>query len=423
MMPLLPLIPAFPLAGFALLALGGGRLTPRHIAWIGTGSVAASALVALLITPEFLAGLPQTAHYRQSLWTWVDTAGFTAGVTWYLDALSLLMTLVITGVGFLIHLYSVEYMAGDEGYRRFFAYMNLFIASMLTLVLADDLLLLYLGWEGVGLCSYLLIGFWYQDAGNGAAAQKAFLVTRAGDTAFAIALFLLFATLGTLSIQQVQILAAAAWPIGSGIAVAVTALLLVGAIGKSAQLPLQVWLPDAMAGPTPVSALIHAATMVTAGVYLIARMHALFSLAPPVQYIVAVIGVLTLLGAACSAIVQHDIKRILAYSTISQIGYMFLALGVGAWSAALFHFLTHACFKALLFLAAGAVILSLHHEQDIRRMGGLRGKLPLAFWTSLAGAGALAGVPLMTSGFFSKEWILEAVWSSPLGGPDRKSVV
>ena len=207
MMPLLPLIPAFPLAGFALLALGGGRLTPRHIAWIGTGSVAASALVALLITPEFLAGLPQTAHYRQSLWTWVDTAGFTAGVTWYLDALSLLMTLVITGVGFLIHLYSVEYMAGDEGYRRFFAYMNLFIASMLTLVLADDLLLLYLGWEGVGLCSYLLIGFWYQDAGNGAAAQKAFLVTRAGDTAFAIALFLLFATLGTLSIQQVQILA------------------------------------------------------------------------------------------------------------------------------------------------------------------------------------------------------------------------
>jgi NADH-quinone oxidoreductase subunit L len=242
-------------------------------------------------------------------------------------------------------------------------------------------------------------------------------VTRAGDTAFAIALFLLFTTLGTLSIQELQTVAVAIWPAGSTLAVAVAALLLVGAVGKSAQLPLQVWLPDAMAGPTPVSALIHAATMVTAGVYLIARMHALFALAPPVQYAVAVIGVLTLLVAACSALVQYDIKRILAYSTISQIGYMFLALGVGAWSASLFHFLTHACFKALLFLAAGAVILSLHHEQDIRRMGGLRRHLPVPFWTSLAGAGALAGVPLITSGFFSKEWILGEVWSSPLGGP------
>jgi len=416
MLSLLSLIPAFPLMGFALLTLAGGRLTQRQIAAIGTSSIGASALITAMIAAEFIAALPNTAHYRQTLWTWIETAGFTAGVTWYLDALSLLMTLVITGVGFLIHLYSVEYMAGDDGYRRFFAYMNLFVASMLVLVLADNLLLLYLGWEGVGLCSYLLIGFWYRQPENGAAARKAFLVTRAGDTAFAIALFMLFATLGTLSIQQVQILAVAAWPAGSEIAVAVAALLLVGAIGKSAQLPLQVWLPDAMAGPTPVSALIHAATMVTAGVYLIARMHALFSLAPSVQYAVAVIGVLTLLGAGCSALVQHDIKRILAYSTISQIGYMFLALGVGAWSAAMFHFLTHACFKALLFLAAGAVILSLHHEQDIRRMGGLRRSLPMAFWASLAGAGALAGVPLVTSGFFSKEWILDAAGHSPLGG-------
>ena len=417
MLSLLSLIPMLPLAGFALLALGGGRLSHRQIAWIGTGSVGASALVAALVGIDVLAGLPEKAHYRQTLWLWVDTAGFTAGVTWYLDALSLLMMVVITGIGFLIHLYSVEYMAGDEGYRRFFAYMNLFVASMLILVLADNLLLLYLGWEGVGLCSYLLIGFWYRQSKNGAAAQKAFLVTRAGDTAFAIALFMLFTTLGTLSIQQVQILAVAAWPAGSGIAVAVAALLLVGAIGKSAQLPLHVWLPDAMAGPTPVSALIHAATMVTAGVYLIARMHALFSLAPPVLHAVAVIGVLTLLGAACSALVQRDIKRILAYSTISQIGYMFLALGVGAWSAAMFHFLTHACFKALLFLAAGAVILSIHHEQDIGRMGGLRRDLRLPFWASLAGAGALSGVPIVTSGFFSKEWILEATWHSPLGGP------
>jgi NADH-quinone oxidoreductase subunit L len=417
MLPLLSLIPGFPLVGFALLALAGGRLSPRQIAWIGTGSIGASGLVAALVGIDVLSGLPETTHYRQTLWTWIDTAGFTAGVTWYLDALSLLMTVVITGVGFLIHLYSVEYMAGDEGYRRFFAYMNLFVASMLILVLADNLLLLYLGWEGVGLCSYLLIGFWYRQSENGTAAQKAFLVTRAGDTAFAIALFLLFATLGTLSIQQVQILAVAAWPPGSTVAIAVAALLLVGAIGKSAQLPLHVWLPDAMAGPTPVSALIHAATMVTAGVYLIARMHALFSLAPPVLHAVAVIGVLTLLGAACSALVQRDIKRILAYSTISQIGYMFLALGVGAWSAAMFHFLTHACFKALLFLAAGAVILGLDHEQDIGRMGGLRRHLRLPFWASLAGAGALAGVPLVTSGFFSKEWILEAAWHSPLGGP------
>jgi NADH-quinone oxidoreductase subunit L len=417
MVSLLWLIPVFPLAGFALLALGGGRMSHRQIARIGTGSVGASAVVAALVGVDLLSGLPETTHYRQTLWAWIDTAGFTAGVTWYLDALSLLMTLVITGIGFLIHLYSVEYMAGDEGYHRFFAYMNLFVASMLILVLADNLLLLYLGWEGVGLCSYLLIGFWYRQSEHGAAAQKAFLVTRAGDTALAIALFMLFTALGTLSIQQVQILAAAAWPAGSPLAVAVAALLLVGAIGKSAQLPLHVWLPDAMAGPTPVSALIHAATMVTAGVYLIARMHGLFSLAPPVLHTVAVIGVLTLLGAACSALVQRDIKRILAYSTISQIGYMFLALGVGAWSAAMFHFLTHACFKALLFLAAGAVILSLHHEQDIGRMGGLRRDLRLPFWASLAGAAALAGVPLMTSGFFSKEWILEATWHSPLGGP------
>jgi NADH-quinone oxidoreductase subunit L len=307
-------------------------------------------------------------------------------------------------------------MQDDEGYRRFFAYMNLFVASMLTLVLADNLLLLYLGWEGVGLCSYLLIGFWYREPENGAAAQKAFIVTRIGDTAFAIGLFALFAQFQTLSIQDVQSLAAQSWPIGSGIAIAVAALLLAGAVGKSAQLPLQVWLPDAMAGPTPVSALIHAATMVTAGVYLIARMHTLFTLAPSVQYAVALIGVFTLLVAGLSALVQRDIKRILAYSTISQIGYMFLALGVGAWSAAMFHFLTHACFKALLFLGAGAVIVSLHHEQDIFRMGGLRRHLPLTFWTVLVGAAALSGVPLITSGFYSKDWILWATWSSPLGG-------
>ncbi len=417
MLQLLWLIPALPTAGFLLLSLFGGRLSRRHIAWIGAGSVGSAALITGLVTVAFLGILPESAVYRQTLWTWVETAGLAVGIAWHLDALSLLMCLVITGVGFLIHLYSIEYMQEDDGYRRFFAYMNLFVASMLTLVLADNLLLLYLGWEGVGLCSYLLIGFWYREAENGVAAQKAFIVTRIGDTAFAIGLFALFAQFKTLNIQEVQALAGGAWPVGSGMAVAVAALLLAGALGKSAQLPLQVWLPDAMAGPTPVSALIHAATMVTAGVYLIARMHTLFSLAPPVLFAVAVIGLLTLLIAGFSALVQRDIKRILAYSTISQIGYMFLALGVGAWSAAMFHFLTHACFKALLFLAAGAVIASLHHEQDIFRMGGLRRRLPLTFWTMLIGAAALSGVPFVTSGFFSKDWILWETWASPLGGP------
>ena len=253
----------------------------------------------------------------------------------------------------MIHVYSAEYMRDDEGYSRFFAYMNLFVASMLVLVLADNLLLLYVGWEGVGLCSYLLIGFWYADPANGRAARKAFLVTRVGDAAMAVGLLLLFDQLGTLQIQELMQRASRQWPAGSGLAVASAALLLAGAVGKSAQLPLQTWLPDAMAGPTPVSALIHAATMVTAGVYLIARMHVLFLLAPQVQMVVAVIGAATLLLAGLSALAQRDIKRVLAYSTISQIGYMFLALGVGAWSAAMFHLMTHACFKALLFLAPG----------------------------------------------------------------------
>jgi NADH-quinone oxidoreductase subunit L len=283
---------------------------------------------------------------------------------------------------------------------------------MLILVLADNLVVLYLGWEGVGLCSYLLIGFWYRDPANGRAARKAFVVTRVGDTALAIGLFLLFTRLGTLDIQTVTARAAQEWPVGSGVAVLVAALLLGGAVGKSAQLPLQTWLPDAMAGPTPVSALIHAATMVTAGVYLIARTHGLFQLAPAVLTAVAVIGALTLLLAGCAALAQNDIKRVLAYSTISQIGYMFLALGVGAWSAAIFHLMTHAFFKALLFLAAGGVIVALDGEHDIFEMGGLRRELPIVFWTFLFGAGALAGLPLVTAGFYSKEAILGQVWST-----------
>src|SRR5690348_10448897 len=326
------------------------------------------------------------------------------------------MVLVITFVAFLIHLYSTEYMEGDVGYSRFFAYMNLFVASMVTLVLADNLLLLYLGWEGVGLCSYLLIGFWYTDPANGRAARKAFIVTRVGDTSMVIGLFLIFQRLGTLNIQDLMHRAAQQWPVGAAVAIAVSALLLGGAVGKSAQLPLQTWLPDAMAGPTPTSALIHAATMVTAGVYLIARTHVLFSLAPPVMLAVAVIGAATLLLAGCSALTQRDIKRVLAYSTISQIGYMFLALGVGAWAAAIFHLMTHAFFKALLFLSAGVVIQRLGEEHDIFRMGGLRHRMPLAFWSFLAGSASLAALPILTAGFYSKDLILWAAWSDGFGG-------
>jgi NADH-quinone oxidoreductase subunit L len=365
-----------------------------------------------------MASHPSGYTYTQVLWQWLSVEGFRPEIAFTLDALSLIMVLVITIVGFMIHLYSTEYMAGeDEGYSRFFAYMNLFVGSMLTLVLADNLLLLYLGWEGVGLCSYLLIGFWYKDSENGRAAMKAFIVTRVGDAAMAIGLFILYHNLGTLQIHEVMARASVQWPVGSALAIASSALMLCGAVGKSAQLPLQTWLPDAMAGPTPVSALIHAATMVTAGVYLIARTNVLFTLAPPVQLAVAVIGAATLIMAGISALMQRDIKRALAYSTMSQIGYMFLALGVGAWSAAIFHLMTHAFFKALLFLSAGVVINALHHERDMFRMGGLRLQLPLIFWVFLIGAGSLSALPLITAGFYSKDMILWAAWSSEQGSP------
>jgi NADH-quinone oxidoreductase subunit L len=416
MLECLWLIPTLPLAGALLLVLWGGRWPRAAIAAVGAGSVGLSAALTCAVTASFLAAPPAGATYTQTLWTWIDVGDFAPRIAFRLDALSLTMSLVVTFVGFLIHLYSTEFMREDPGYRRFFAYLNLFVAAMLVLLLGSDLLLLYLGWEGVGLCSYLLIGFWYDDPANGRAARKAFLVTRVGDAAMAVGLLLIFVELRTLDIQAVLQRAAQGWPVGSPLAIAAAALLLVGALGKSAQLPLQTWLPDAMAGPTPVSALIHAATMVTAGVYLIARMNGLFALAPPVQASVAAIGAVTLLYAGCSALTQRDIKRVLAYSTISQIGYMFLALGVGAWSAAIFHFLTHAFFKALLFLSAGAIILSLHHEHDIFKMGGLRKHLPVAYWTFLAASASLAGFPLVTAGFYSKDWILWEAWSSPLGG-------
>jgi NADH-quinone oxidoreductase subunit L len=406
MQNLLFLIPALPFVGFLVLALVGRRLSKRTVALVGTGSVGSSALVACIMAIELVNRPDSGGAVTQTLWSWIPLDTYSAGISYLLDHLSMVMVLVITVVGFLIHLYSTEFMQDEEGYSRYFAYMNLFVGSMLTLVLADNLLLLYLGWEGVGLCSYLLIGFWYKDPANGRAARKAFVVTRVGDTAMALGLFLLFTNLHTLNIRDLMQAASDQWAPGSSLAVLAAGLLLGGALGKSAQLPLQTWLPDAMAGPTPVSALIHAATMVTAGVYLIARTHVLFSLAPQVQHAVAIIGAVTLLVAGFSALAQKDIKRVLAYSTISQIGYMFLALGVGAWSAALFHFMTHAFFKALLFLGAGVVILAQHHEHDMFRMGGLRTKLPLTFWTFLAGACSLSALPLVTAGFYSKDLIL-----------------
>jgi len=411
MLEYLWLIPLLPLASFVLLVSTAGHLPKTLVAISGAGSVGLSALCVLFVGLEFLQN-PQPVS--QSLWTWMQVGNFAPQFAFYVDGLTMVMMSVITGVGFLIHLYSTEFMAQDSDYSRYFAYMNLFVSAMLVLVMADNLMLLYLGWEGVGLCSYLLVGFWYKDPANGKAARKAFVVTRIGDTAMILGLLLLFTHLGTLTIQPLMEAAAVQWAVGDWLPTVAALLLLGGAVGKSAQLPLQTWLPDAMAGPTPVSALIHAATMVTAGVYLVARTHALFLLSPTAQLVVALVGIFTLLLAAFTALNQHDIKRILAYSTISQIGYMFLALGVGAWSAGIFHLMTHAFFKALLFLGAGAVIHCLHHEHNIFKMGGLRKLLPVAFWSFLIGSAALAALPY-TAGFYSKDQILLQAWAFESG--------
>lgn len=410
---LIPLIPALPLLGCLILTFAGKFMSRSLVALIAAGSVSLAAICVIAVAVSFFND-PSTP-VTSLLYTWIDTGGFKAEIAFRLDALSLVFSFVITFVGALIHIYSIEFMKDDEGFTRFFIYMNLFVASMLILVLADNLLLLYLGWEGVGLCSYLLIGFWYREHSNGYAARKAFIVTRIGDTFMIIGLFLLFISFGTLNINDILTEAPSAWNTGSVTAIIAAALLLGGAVGKSAQLPMQTWLPDAMAGPSPVSALIHAATMVTAGVYLIARMHGIFELAPAVQYAVAIIGAITLLIAGFSAFAQHDLKRVLAYSTISQIGYMFLALGVGAWSAAIFHFMTHAFFKALLFLAAGSIILLLHEEHDMHKMGGLKNRLPLIFITFLVGGASLSALPLITAGFYSKDQILWFAWASDSG--------
>ena len=398
----------FPLIGFVLLAAGRNKLPENVAAIIGAGSVGLSALVALIAGIGFVNN--GSTPVVQNLWTWFSVGDFAPGISLHLDGLSLLMMGMVTGVGFLIHIFATWYMRGEEDFARFFSYFNLFVASMLVLVLGDNLALLFLGWEGVGLCSYLLIGYYYQNPENGFAAIKAFTVTRVGDVFLLIALFLLFQQFGTLHIGTIVAEAPKVLALDHNLALWTSLMLFLGAAGKSAQIPLQTWLADAMAGPTPVSALIHAATMVTAGIYLCCRMFSVFEMTPEVMQFISITGAVTLLVAGFAALVQTDIKRILAYSTMSQLGYMFMAVGAEAYQAGLFHMLAHAFFKALLFLSSGAVILAYHHEQNIFKMGGLYHKNKFLFACFAVGGGALAAIPFLTIGFFSKDAILGAVW-------------
>lgn len=406
-MSMLPLTFILPLLGFIILSTMRDKLSEKAAIIVGVGSMGLSALFALIAGSSFLANQDSNPVVHIPLWTWMKVGNFAPNFGLTLDGLGVTMLGVITGVGFLIHLFASWYMRGEVGFARFFSYMNLFVASMLLLVLADNLVLLYLGWEGVGICSYLLIGFYYSNRANGRAAMKAFTVTRVGDVFLAFGLFLLFRELGTLNIHEIIERVPQVFTLNNATLQLTAIMLVLGAMGKSAQIPLHSWLADAMAGPTPVSALIHAATMVTAGVYLIARLHPIFILTPDVLLNwVGLVGAVTLVVAGFCALAQTDIKRILAYSTMSQIGYMFLALGVGAWQVAVFHLMTHAFFKALLFLGSGAVIISVHHEQNIFKMGGLRKKIPLVFWCFVVGGGALAAIPFVTVGFYSKDAII-----------------
>ncbi len=411
------IIPFFPLAGFLVLGLVGRRLPVAAVSLTACGSVALSFVTALFSWQALLRQPDEARFFSQRLFTWIAAGNFQADFSFGLNPLSMVMVLVITGVGLLIHIYSTGYMHGDPGYPRFFAYLNLFLFAMLTLVMAENYLLLFVGWEGVGLCSYLLIGFWFEKPAAASAGKKAFLVNRIGDAAFLLGLFLLFYQFGTLDFRGIEHALHSEplhFPVETGQigTLTLTALLLfVGAVGKSAQIPLYVWLPDAMEGPTPVSALIHAATMVTAGIYLVVRSSALFTRAPLAMETVAVVGMLTAVFAATIGLVQRDIKRVLAYSTVSQLGYMFAAVGVGAFVGGMFHLVTHAFFKALLFLGAGSVIHGLHGEQDLFHMGNLRKQMPRTFAVMLVGMLAIAGVPGL-SGFFSKDEILWKLFSS-----------
>ncbi len=419
MYDLITLVPLFPLIGFIIIGLFGKYLKKEAL----IGSIASAAVGLSFLTALTLFIEMSSSHMEEAVivnvYQWINAGEFTANISYQVDQLSILFTMVITGVGFLIHVYSIGYMHGDRSFYRFFAYLNLFIFMMLNLVLASNFLLTFLGWEGVGLSSYLLIGFWYDKKFDGVrikwtgqAANKAFIVNRIGDFGFLVAMFLVFTTFGTLEYNQVSEAAAAGSSIymNTGIITAITLLIFLGCTGKSAQLPLAVWLPDAMAGPTPVSALIHAATMVTGGVFLVARNSVLFSLAPVSMETVAIVGAATAILAASVGLVQNDIKKVLAYSTVSQLGFMFTALGVGAYGAAIFHVMTHAFFKALLFLGSGSVIHGMHEEQDIQKMGGLAKYMPTTYKTFMIGTLAISGIPLF-AGFFSKDEILWLAFS------------
>jgi NADH-quinone oxidoreductase subunit L len=400
------LIPAFPLVGFGLLILTGRKLGDPLAGWFATlmaaGSFGAAALTFIGLTQR----AADNRTFVQFLWHWMPVGGFNVDVSLRVDQLSILMALFVTGVGSLIHMYSVGYMKGDVRYPRFFVYLNLFLFSMLVLVLADNFLLMFLGWEGVGTCSYLLISFWFERNSAAVAGKKAFVTNRVGDFGFMLAMFLIFSKVGSLDYATT---AAAAPHLSQSTVTAIALLLFVGAMGKSAQVPLHIWLPDAMEGPTPVSALIHAATMVTAGVFLLVRAHVFFDVSTHASTVVAWVGAITAFFAATVAVVQNDIKRVLAYSTISQLGYMFLAVGVGAYSAAIFHMIMHAFFKALLFLGAGSVIHGMGDEQDMRRMGRLRKYMPVTAATFIVGWLAIAGV-IPFAGFWSKDEILAKAW-------------
>ncbi|GHN01930.1 NADH dehydrogenase subunit L [Cytophagales bacterium WSM2-2] len=402
------LIPILPLLGFVLISLTGKRLVKGFAALIGCTSVFAAFAFSIVLFIKLLNG---SGPLTGTMFNWISAGNFSASISFLVDPLSSLMLLVITGVGFLIHVYSIGYMHDDEGFNRFFSYLNLFVFFMLLLVMGSNYLVMFVGWEGVGLCSYLLIGFWFKNQAYNDAANKAFIMNRIGDLGLIIGVILIFINFGSLNYADVLPKAST---IGVPVLTLITILLFVGAMGKSAQIPLYTWLPDAMAGPTPVSALIHAATMVTAGVYMVARNNILYSLSPVAMELVLIVGLVTALFAATIALAQNDIKKVLAYSTVSQLGLMFVALGVGAYASGIFHMATHAFFKALLFLGAGSVIHAMHHEQDIRKMGGLKKYIPLTYFTFLIGVLAIAGIPPF-AGFFSKDEILaNAFKNSPV---------
>ncbi|MBF9253474.1 NADH-quinone oxidoreductase subunit L [Pontibacter sp. 172403-2] len=401
------LIPLLPFIGFLLNGLGNRKFSKGLVGFIGCSTVLVSFLISIYLFLDFKANGSQA--YTVDYYNWISAGSLRIGFSFLIDQLTLLMLLMVTGIGFLIHLYSAGYMSHDEGIGKFFSFLNLFMFSMLLLVMGSNYVMMFVGWEGVGLCSYLLIGFWNKNTNYNNAAKKAFIMNRIGDLGFLLGIFLIFITFGSVSYPQVFAEASKLTGLDTPVMIGITMFLFIGAMGKSAQIPLFTWLPDAMAGPTPVSALIHAATMVTAGIYMVIRSNVLFILAPTTLEVIAIIGAATALLAATIGLVQNDIKKVLAYSTVSQLGYMFLALGVMAFSSSMFHVLMHAFFKALLFLGAGSVIHAMSNEQDMRRMGGLRKALPVTFITFLIGTLAISGIPPF-AGFFSKDELLAHVF-------------